>query len=302
MKRYIILIISILAFNLFSVNLSGQQMVSFSQYALNKYSVNPAVAGSEAFIPVNFGYKQYWTGFDNAPLLAEVNMHGAVTHRMGMGGRIFQFESGPLTKLGAEFSYAYHIPLSANGLQLGLGLSGQIYQYSLNFNKLTVENSGDPALSGTAEQLVVPDAATGLYLYSRSFYFGAAVYQLLGRTVDMMNPAVEQTQKQHLFLNTGFRHDFNQNVSIEPSVLVKLYDPYLYQAEAGFIFTVKPVCIGASYRLDDSMVILLGTRAGRISFCYSYDYILSGLADFSNGSHELHLGFRINTSKPKLMD
>jgi hypothetical protein len=45
----------------------AQQVPLYSQYILNGFLINPAVAGSEGYTAVNLTAREQWIGFKNAP-------------------------------------------------------------------------------------------------------------------------------------------------------------------------------------------------------------------------------------------
>jgi type IX secretion system PorP/SprF family membrane protein len=52
--------------------------------------------------------------------------------------------------------------------------------------------------------------------------------------------------------------------------------------------------VGASYRYQDAVAGMVGLHVARnFNVSYAYDYTLSPLKQFSNGSHEIMLAFQI---------
>jgi sRNA-binding regulator protein Hfq len=47
--------------------LKAQQTPVYSQYMMNGFLLNPAVAGAEGFTAVNVTAREQWLGFQNAP-------------------------------------------------------------------------------------------------------------------------------------------------------------------------------------------------------------------------------------------
>src|SRR4030066_64637 len=45
----------------------GQQMPLYSQYMMNGYLINPAIAGSDGYTSFNLTAREQWLGFQNAP-------------------------------------------------------------------------------------------------------------------------------------------------------------------------------------------------------------------------------------------
>lgn len=278
----------------------AQQVTNFSQHAFDRYSVNPSFAGSETYTPVNFLFKRYWTGFDEAPQIQELNGHGKILRQVGAGGRIFHFETGPVSKLGAEMSYAFHIPIHANGTKLSFGLSGMVYQYHLDLQSLDFENPNDPAIFGAVDKLIVPDAAAGFNIHNQKFHIGMSAYQLLNQEISLMAENLAQQQAMHYYAITGYKLYTSEKFMLYPNALVKYTEPELMQFEAGLIMKYDPVFVGFAYRDQEAAVMMFGLESKTLSFGYAYDYLLSGIADFSDGSHELRLSYKFNLQEPKL--
>ena len=107
-------------------SLFAQQLTSVSQYMENKYVFNPAVVGSLSYSPLALTYKRNWTGIDDAPSMQMISSHFLAADNMGLGGKIFNYSTGKLSKMGIEATYAYHLPIGSNGAKLSLGLSGSV--------------------------------------------------------------------------------------------------------------------------------------------------------------------------------
>lgn len=289
-------------FMLYSGCLFSQQLTQFSMYFQNRYSVNPAVAGTESYIPIMLSHKQYWTGIDGAPKFQQISAHGNIARRAGMGCKIFNYQTGPLEKSGAELTYTYQIPLNLNTAKLSFGLSGLIYQYRVDMNKVTFENPRDPLLTRISDKLTVPDFNFGIYYYSNKAYLGFSVNQMLNRKINLMVSNLNQNQVMHFILHGGYNFMLTENFSIEPNVLFKLMSFNILQADAGIRVKYQYFWLGASFRTDDAIVCSLGFSKDNIIIGYSYDYVLYGLSSYTNGSHEILLGYKINPQKPKLKD
>lgn len=293
---------NLILFMLCSGSLFAQQLTQYSLHFENRYSVNPAVAGSESYIPIMLSYKQYWTGIDDAPRFQQISTHGNIARRVGMGCKIFNYQTGPLEKSGAELTYAYQIPLNSNTAKLSFGLSGLIYQYSVDMNKVTFENPKEPLLTRIADKLIVPDFNFGIYYYTNKAYLGLSVNQLLNRKINLMVTNLNQKQVMHFILHGGYNFMLNENLSIEPNALLKLMSFDILQGDVGFRLKYQYFWLGASYRTDDAIIGFFGFSKDNIMIGYSYDYAISGLSSYTNGSHEIILGYKINPQKPKLKD
>ena len=280
---------------------SAQQLTSVSQYMENKYVFNPATVGSLSYSPLALTYKRMWTGMDDAPTMQMISSHFLASDNVGLGGKVFNYSTGALSKMGIEGTYAYHLNMG-NGAKLSLGLSLQLYQFHLNKSRLTLEEMDDDVMLYGSDKLITPDAAFGAYYYAEKYYGGLSVYQLFNRKVDMMTDNIlENRQVRHYFLTGGYIYDINSNFSIEPSILAKFVEAKMGQIDINAKVTYKQTFWGGlSFRTSDALAINLGIRKDRFIFGYSYDYSLSDIHKYSNGSHELLFIVKFNRSKPKL--
>ena len=296
MKKYIYILLIITTA---SISLKAQQFSLYSQYMHNKYALNPAVAGTNDGLILGASYRQMWTGLKDAPSISTLYGHTSIADNMGVGGRIFNIQTGPQSQTGFEATYAYRFQINDN-IKLSLGLSAILSQYSLNRDMLDFKNQDDQVLTGNTENLIVPDANFGAYMYSDKFYVGLVAAQLIPLKADYKNAYLENKQERHYFLHGGYKFDISDNFGIEPSLLARFIEAGAYQMDINLKFTVKQAFwFGGSYRMNDAAVVMLGVQTDKIMFGYSYDYTLSEIGDFSNGSHELVLILKLGGSSGK---
>ena len=277
--------------------LFGQQLNISSLYNLNKYQINPAVAGSEEGIPLAFSFRKAWVGIDGAPSMQWLTAHMGVAKNMGVGAKLFNSTQGPIRKTGMEATYAYHIPLNTkDSSRLSFGLSGFIYQYYMDKQSLHVEDPSDPAVLG-AENKVVPDAAFGVYYYARKYYIGLSIYQLFqGKVQFNADDIIENKRERHYMLNMGYKFEISENFDLEPSVLVKYLEGSVFQADINLYATyLDMVSLGVAYRTGDAVVLQFGYRTPRLNIAYAYDIGLSDIKTVSSGSHEIMVIYRFSS-------
>nr|MBC7612911.1 type IX secretion system membrane protein PorP/SprF [Pseudopedobacter sp.] len=307
----------------------AQQKPQYTQYILNNYIINPAITGIENYIDVKAGYRQQWTGLQNAPVTSYLTAHmplgksndwGSATSfgmvgenplgksyksdyqasdpHHGIGIVAVVDKTGPLSNTTFDITYAYHLGLAPR-LNLALGVGAGISKVSLNTADLTLENPIDPAIanSGTINRLK-PDINIGVWLYSAEFFFGASVQQLLPQTLSFSDNSSYNSGKTvpHAFVTTGYRFWLNDDITVIPSVMVK----YVKPAPLGIDFNTKiafrdKIWVGGAYRKDDSFSGLLGFNVGSLfNVSYSYDFTTSALNTVSRGTHEIVLGLMLN--------
>lgn len=275
----------------------SQQLVQNSQYMLNLYDLNPAIAGSTDGIPLAFSFRKLWAGFEGSPSLQNLSAHMEVAEHMGVGAKLFNFTAGPLRRTGFEATYAYHIPLGTGEQKLAFGLSGLIYQYFIDIGSLTLEDPGDVAIAEAADKMIVPDVSFGTYYYGPNYYLGLAIPQLFGRRVDLKTDKVlEQRQVRHYFLHGGYRFILSEDITLDPSLLLRFIEAGPFQADINLRGTYSDmVSLGLSYRTGDALAVMVGYNHGPFLVGYSYDITLSDIRTVSNGSHEIMLVYRFSS-------
>src|SRR5665811_2127063 len=89
---------------------AAQQLPLFSQYMINDYFQNPAIAGSRPYFDAVSANRLQWVGITDAPRTYALSMNGPLKGtNMGVGGYVFTDVAGPTRRIGASGSYAYHI-------------------------------------------------------------------------------------------------------------------------------------------------------------------------------------------------
>jgi len=297
--KYTILLVLLLS----AVHSFAQQPPHYTQYVFNNYMINPAVTGSKKCFEVKMGYRTQWLGFDAAPQTMFLSIHGRLrggkkriskSTYEGIGGYVIKDMTGPISKLGAHLSYAFHIPINRH-LTAALGLSIGIMQYTINGGLLDPVLAPDPAI--VSVQSIIPDANAGVWLYSDDFFAGLAARQILP-----INIAGTQNKMQtHMFLTAGYRLKLYPNVSVIPAIHSKIGLITPAQIEGTLKVDYKNlIWVGVAYRKIDAVAGLLGfTVANFLSIGYAFDYTLSALKDYSSNSHEIILSINPGCNKKK---
>ena len=94
----------------------------------------------------------------------------------------------------------------------------------------------------------------------------------------------------------GYNIDVSDIVTIQPTTMLRAIEalPMQFDINTRLIYENK-YWIGASYRHQDAIVGMFGLSYSGIELGYSYDVTISNIKTYSNGSHELHLTYRIAT-------
>jgi type IX secretion system PorP/SprF family membrane protein len=279
---------------------AAQQLPQYSQYFLNDFAINPAVAGTSGYFDVRSNHRSQWVGITDAPRTFVLSMHSPFKEKnMGMGGTVFTDITGPTRRIGANFSYAYHLRLTEN-TKLAMGLSAGLLQFAIDASKITVRDQGDQYFSSGVQSVIVPDFGFGLYLYNENSFFGVSAPQLTQQRLKFFRNVDTRAQlADHYFLTGGYKIDLGQEFVLQPMVMVKYMDPVpvMIDISTRVIYQEK-FWVGATYRTRDAVSAMFGfVYQENMIFGYSYDHTISGLQKYSSGTHELMIGLRFGSPK-----
>ena len=304
MKKISFLILALI----FSGTIYAQQLPQLTQFMDNNYVLNPAFAGMENYYQVKTSIRNQWTGIADAPSTTILSMYGQQEENVGLGGIIFNDQFGPTSRTGGAVSYAYHLSLNEK-IKLSLALSGGFTQFKIDKNGWNVANPNDPLTQGDVIVETVPDATFGFNFYSKNWYLGLAVPQLLTSNLNLLDAnlanALSNEQSgnlsRHIYAMGAYTHKLNNKWQIEPSFLLKSVAPVPAQLDFGLrgIFD-KKIWFGGNYRSTGDIGAIFGYSVNdRYMIGYSYDILNSELADYSSGSHEFMLAIKLRTTDPK---
>lgn len=290
----------------------AQQVPLYSQYMMNGFLLNPAVAGSEGYTAINLTAREQWLGLKNAPKTHAVSGQTRIlknsyiskgssirkrqklssrSGKVGLGGYVFNDQNGPISRTGMQLSYAYHIRMQQS--QLSFGLSGLFYQFAIDQSKIIFEDP-DEFFEFADKSLYIPDANVGVYYSDPKLYAGFSASQLFQSAFRLGEKGyAEYKMKRYYYLTGGYDLTVNNFLTIEPSILIKTSEDLIWQADfnAKLIFN-EEYWGGLSYRTGGAIIFMGGVRVDKFLFGYAFDYTLSSIMKSSYGSHEFMLAVR----------
>ncbi len=299
MKKILIIISLIIC----GGSLFAQQLPHFSQYFLNDFLINPAVAGSRGYFEGVSTHRYQWEGIVDAPRTYTLSVNGPTKNRkMGFGGYIFTDIVGPTRRTGANLSYAYHLKVN-DKLKVSLGINAGILQFMIDGSKITLRDQNDAVISSGVQSQLVPDAGFGLYVYHKKYFFGFSAPQLLNTNVDLteVGDGTEGTLPSHFFATGGYKFNVGDNFIVEPIAFLKYVSPVPLQFEGTLKLTYKErVWLSGTYRDKDAITASLGYLINNsFTVAYAHDFTTTNLKNYSDGTHELMIGARFYSNKKK---
>lgn len=285
---------------MFVHGVQAQQLPQYTQYMLNDFAINPAVAGKNEFADVRSNNRYQWVGITDAPRTYVLTVHGPMKFKnMGLGMNLFTDIVGPTRRVGLNFSYAYHIKINES-TKVALGLSAGILQWGIDGHKLQLHDAGDDNLLTQYQTVYVPDFGGGVLLHNKKYYIGISVPQLYQSKINLY-PGVENKGKlvTHLNVNGAYTFDLDDEFQIEPSFLLKYVTPAPMKLDVGVRGIYKEqVWLGVAYRHHDAVTALIGyLYKNYLMIGYSYDFSTTNIRKYSSGTHEVMLGLRFSKSQ-----
>lgn len=203
---------------------SAQQRPYYTQYVLNNFILNPAVAGIENYWDVKLSHRHQWVGLDGAPVTTYATIQGplqtnglaretpftvhaqgenplgeayyqnyeATQPHFGLGFTVMNDATGPLNRFAASASLAYHLPVGGR-TSLSGGLSLGMQNMRLDANKLNFGSQfpADPAVASSGYlNKIKPDITMGVFLYGPKYFLGLSAQQVIPEKVGYGNPKV----------------------------------------------------------------------------------------------------------------
>ena len=311
--------------------LRAQQQPQYTQYIINNYIVNPAIAGIENYTDVKISHRHQWVGLQDAPVTTYLTLHmplgkkddrttatsfetpgenprgrnywqdyEAAKPHSGIGLKIINDRTGPINRFGGYVSYAYHIGISAQ-TSIAAGFEAGVRNISLDRSKLDfgAANPIDPAVYNSKEiNQLKPDFGAGVWVYSSDYFIGLSAQQIIPQKIYFADKTVKQETGKlvpHLFATAGYRFFIDEDITMLPSIMLKYVQPAPVQFDINTKFQYRDLMwIGASYRYKDGVAGMFGVNiSNTFNLSYAYDYTTSNLNTISKGTHEIILGFLI---------
>lgn len=281
------------------VDTKAQYDAMFTQYMFNEMFINPGYAGSRDALSATALHRQQWVNFPGRPVTTTFSMHGPVMgNKMGVGLSFLNEKIGVLNRNLIYASYAYRLKVGKNG-KLAFGLMGGIHNQVNKFSQLKTTESGDIQLSNNSPSVIAPNFGFGIYYNDNKNYAGLSIPRMIDDRVlfDASGNATKITkmspEKFHYYLTVGRIFELAPSLKLKGQAMVKAVQNAPIEFDVNANFLIKDmIWAGLSYRSSSDASVLLGVQLGpQFVFCYSYDYALTKIQKYSQGSHEIALGY-----------
>jgi type IX secretion system PorP/SprF family membrane protein len=297
----------------------AQQQPLYSQYMLNTFLVNPAVAGAEGLTAFNLTARKQWVDYSEGPSTYALSVQTRIlktsfrnrsrliksrsrrrrpSGRVGLGGFVYNDENGRIRRTGFQGTYAYHIYM--RDVQLSFGASMSAYQFKVNVTTDDGFEPNDPLLRNKLQK-VSPDANVGVMISTEKYYAGVSATSLFQSSIQFGSGSTTNAYRilRQYYLLGGYRIEpYKSDFAFEPSVLVTFTERKSSSTDINLkAYYRQDYWVGVSYRTVGAMVVMFGTRYQQFTFGYAFDYNFTDVSNISRyGSHELMIGYKIGDS------
>jgi type IX secretion system PorP/SprF family membrane protein len=284
-----------------SISMKAQQDPMVTQYMFNTLSVNPAYAGSADRLSAVALHRSQWVNFQGAPTTQTITVHSPLKkENISIGGSIVNDAHGPVKQTGFYLDASYRIFLGSKRLAFGLKAGTNLF--TANLLDLNPFFEDDNTFNANISSKMLPNFGFGMMFYSKRFYVGASVPKLLSNKLieGDLPDFINNQEKQHAFLIAGAVFDISYYTKFKPTVLIKAVSgaPIGAEVTGQFLFYDK-LWAGLMYRWQDAAGVLLQYEINnRFKIGYAFDYTLSDIRRYSDGSHEVMLGFDLIRGYP----
>jgi type IX secretion system PorP/SprF family membrane protein len=327
MKKLTLILFIVLPF----CALKAQQRPYYTQYILNNFIINPAMAGIENYWDAKLSHRHQWVGLEGAPVTTYATIQGplqksgyaretpvtvhaqgenprgeayyqnyqAAQPHFGLGFTVINDATGPLNNFSASATLAYHVPVGEK-TTLSSGISVGMQNMRLDASKLDFGSiQVDPAVAGSGYlNQLKPDISAGVFLYSANYFVGLAAQNIIPQKIGYGKDTLTLIKGKlipHLFLQAGYRYLLTEDINFLPSVTVKYINPVPISVDINAKLQYRDfLWVGASYRPNNGFAAMLGLNINStINIGYAYDFTTTQLNTVSRGTHEILVGFLI---------
>lgn len=287
-----------LGLSLFAGTLAAQQETQHSMYFFNPVLINPAYAGSQEALRVTGTVRDQWTGLKGAPKTQVLSIHSPLkTENIGIGLTVLNDQLGVTKNTGAYADLVYSVKVNKKNNRLAFGVKLGMDFFRQDFSSLRINDNTDEIYTdGFNYRKNLFNVGAGIYYYGQRHYLGISTPRMVKNKINAM---ADQTalQENHYYMFGGLVIKLNPAINMRPSFIVKYVNnaPLSIEGNLSFLFYEK-IWIGAMYRhkaatgLNIMYNINQNFRIG-----YAYDYQLTSLQKFSQGSHEIMLSYDLRS-------
>lgn len=287
-----------ICFILLNTTAKAQQETQHSMYFFNPVLLNPAYAGSQEALQITGTARDQWTGLKGAPKTQVLSLHSPLrTEKVGVGFTVLNDELGITKNTGVYLDLAYSIKVNKKNNRLAFGVKAGMDFFRQDFSSLRINDNTDEIYTeGFNYRKNLFNIGAGIYYYGKRHYLGVSTPRLVKNKINL---AADQKalQENHYYFFGGIVIKLNPAINMRPSFIVKYVNnaPLSIEGNLSFLFYDK-VWIGGMYRHGAATGLNIMYNINQnLRIGYAYDYQLTSLQKFSQGSHEIMISYDLRS-------
>lgn len=284
---------------------TAQYDAALSHYYMATAYYNPAAAGNTEDLKMLALFNQQWVGFPKAQrsffVTADMPFKLGKTNH-GVGLTVYTESIGLFqnTHVGAQYAYKHKLwgGVLSGGIQIGfvnqVFKADSIYIPQSNFHQQEDEAFPDGTVNATGL-----DINLGFFYTHKNFYAG------IGYT-HVTSPELQLDEYVYTYIGGMLNFMGGYNIKLNNPLLELKPSVFLMTDMSNYHLDVtarmeynKMFNGGISWKMNESVGVLLGANIGRFSLGYSFGYPTTAIRKVSSGSHELVLQYRLKLNKTK---
>jgi hypothetical protein len=282
---------------------NAQQLHFMSQYLQHNSMYNPAAAGMSQKDFLGVSYRSMWGDFPGNPKTSVVYGDFELKNlNAGAAAYLYKDETGPTSRTGMQLAYSYHIKAKNEKSRFGIGIELRGMQYAINKAALTESlTSNDPLLMGASNKFVF-DAGTGVYWTNNKLTAGFAATQLMAsklKLADVTGSTLDGKLYRHYNLTLNYKIQTGDDIYLIPSIMYRAIQNAPSECDLGVKVDYQDkLWWTLNWRINQFWSVQTGLKLlQRVRATYSYDYYVTPVSIFTNGSGSHEIGLQFDLKK-----
>lgn len=264
-----------------------------SVYYQNQYLANPAMAGLDKGLILNFAYRQQLNSQPGSAKLQNLSADYAAGNNVGIGLIVNNEKTGLINRTRIMGSYAYHLPVSEDS-ELHFGLSLGLNNTYLDYSGI-IGDSGDQEAELFNRRPLYVDGDLGVAYTAKNLTIQGAVPNL--KTVFF-----KDNQNQDIVTNTtifftaiSYKILTDNNLTFEPKVAYRGVRGFKHIMDAGVNLDLPDYHVNFTglYHTNKSLSAAVGLDLSGVGLFMAFSTNNSSLNQSSNNNVELGLRLKL---------
>ena len=274
----------------------GQQQATFAQYMFNGLAINPAYAGSQEALSVNFLARFQNVGLPGAPNTQTLSIHSPIANqRFAVGFMVIHDEIGVINQTGVNGVYAYRLPIKP-GRTLSFGVQVGMSAYRANYTQLELYQQDQLFANDVSQNRL--NFGAGIYYTTPLMYVGLSMPHMMNNIFERGSNFETIYQSVPIILTGGKVFSLSPMLKFKPNFLFKWADDRAVEIDlnANFLFD-DVVWFGVSYKFQNVIALLTEIQlTDQLRMGYSYSFATGPMQQAELGTHELLVQYRFRYS------